>query len=112
MGLFALYLVWRLLRKRSITTKIGLYGMIVSGLLLILVYDSGWVTDEVGRQPWIIYNVMTVQSAANTSSSIIPLGITIMIFYFIVVPFSFYFASRVLRHESVQSEIERARGLK
>ena len=45
---------------------------VLAGLLLILVYDSGWVTDEVGRQPWIIYNVMTVQSAANTSSSIIP----------------------------------------
>ncbi len=111
-GLFALYLIWRLLRQKSITTKIGLYGMIVSGLLLILVYDSGWVTDEVGRQPWIIYNVMTVQSAANTSSAIIPLGIAIMIFYFLVVPFSFYFVSRVLRHESVQSEIDKARGLK
>ena len=111
-GLFALYLAWRLIRRRSITTTIPLYGMIVSGLLLVLVYDSGWVTDEVGRQPWIIYNVMTVQSAANTSPSIIPLGIGIIVFYFLVVPFCFYFSYKILKNEAVQTEVERARGSK
>ena len=108
-GLFALYLAWRLFRKKSITTTLPLYGMVVSGLLLVLVYDSGWVTDEVGRQPWIIYNVMTVQSAANTSPSIIPLGIAIIIFYLLVVPFCFYFAYRILKNEAVQTEVDRAR---
>ncbi len=95
-GLFGLYLLYRIVRKRPITSRVLLYGMIASAVLIEIVNDAGWVTDEVGRQPWIIYNVMTVSSAANTSPSVIPpLGIGIILFYLIVVPFTFYFANRV-----------------
>ena len=83
--------------------------MITAGILAEIIYDAGWVTDEVGRQPWIIYNVMTVNSAANTSPSVIPLGIGIIIFYLIVVPFTFYFTARVLKNESVERQISEVR---
>ena len=110
-GLFSLYLMYLIIIRRKIPTgKIALYGMLVSGILLQIVYDAGWVTDEVGRQPWIIYNVMTVAQAANTSPSVIPLGIAIVIFYLIVVPFTFYFAARVLRRETVEKQLENVRG--
>ncbi len=105
MGLAALFLSYRILRKKPIEIRLFLYGMVVLGVLAELVYDSGWVTDEVGRQPWIIYNVMTVQSAANLSPSVIPLGIGIILFYLIVVPFTFYFSAKVLKNESIGNEL-------
>ena len=112
LGLFLLYMLYRIFRRKPLTSKILLYGMIVSGVLAEIVYDSGWVTDEVGRQPWIIYdNVMTVSQAANTSTSVIPLGIGIIIFYLIIVPFTFYFAARVLRNEAVDKELEKEKGV-
>jgi len=112
LGLFLLYLIYRIFRRKPLTSRIMLYGMIVSGVLAEIVYDSGWVTDEVGRQPWIIYdNVMTVTQAANTSPSVIPLGIGIIIFYLIIVPFTFYFAARVIRNEAVDKELEKEKGV-
>ncbi len=112
LGLFLLYLLYRIFRRKPLTSRIMLYGMIVSGVLAEIVYDSGWVTDEVGRQPWIIYdNVMTVTQAANTSPSVIPLGIGIIIFYLIIVPFTFYFAARVIRNEAVDKELEKEKGV-
>ncbi len=107
-GLFALLLFLRIVLKKDISGKFYLYSMVISGILLEIVYDSGWVTDEVGRQPYIIYNhVMTVASAANTSPSVLPLGIGIIIFYCLVVPFTFYFSAKVLKNSSVEKEIER-----
>jgi cytochrome d ubiquinol oxidase subunit I len=108
-GLFALFLVYRIIRGRNFTGNYMLFGMLIAGILAEVVYDSGWVTDEVGRQPWIIYNVMTVQEAANTSPAVIPLGIAIIAFYFLVVPFTFYYSAKVLRNESVEKELEKER---
>ena len=105
MGLYALFLSYLIIRKKKFEFKLYLYGMVILGILAEVVYDSGWVTDEVGRQPWIIYNVMTVQSAANLSPSVIPLGVAIIIFYLAVVPFTFYFTARVLKNDSIGNEL-------
>jgi cytochrome d ubiquinol oxidase subunit I len=32
--------------------------------------ECGWITTEVGRQPWIVYNVMKVASAVNPARGI------------------------------------------
>lgn len=36
-----------------------------SGVACYLAVESGWVVTEVGRQPWIVYNVMRVADAVN-----------------------------------------------
>jgi cytochrome d ubiquinol oxidase subunit I len=49
--------------------------------LSYLAMESGWVTREVGRQPWIIYGVLRTQEAASSlpaypvASSLIVLGL-------------------------------------
>ena len=48
-----------------------------------------------GRQPWIIYKLMTIDQAANLSTSAAIPGVLIMAFYFAVVPATFYFFVRV-----------------
>ncbi|MCL4391605.1 cytochrome ubiquinol oxidase subunit I [Candidatus Parvarchaeota archaeon] len=79
--------------------------LIVIGVLAAFLLEDGWVTDEVGRQPWIIYNVMTVSAAANTSSSVIPVGIAMIAFYVVVLPVTILFVRRVMKKRDLSSEL-------
>ena len=42
-----------------------LRALVVSGPLCFVAIEAGWVVTEVGRQPWIIYNVMRTQDAVT-----------------------------------------------
>lgn len=94
-GYFLLYILGWLLKKRPFESKALLYLQIPAAIGTWLVYLFGWITDEVGRQPWIIYNVMTIDQAANQSTSLLVPGFLIMAFYLAVIPATFYFFIRV-----------------
>ena len=108
LGLFFLgyFVDWVLLRRKPYESKLFLYSWVPLGLVALIVMELGWVTDEVGRQPWIVYNVLTTDQAANYSSSFLIPGILIIAFYFFLVPLTFYFFSRVFNSSSVSEEEE------
>jgi len=96
LGLFLfVFFVSFVRRRRPYESKRLLYIWIPAAVLAMLVYQLGWATDEVGRQPWIVYNIMTVAQAANTSDALLIPGIVIVLFYLVIVPATFYFYSRV-----------------
>jgi len=98
LGLFLfIYFVSFVMKRRPYESRRLLYLWIPAAVLAMIVYELGWATDEVGRQPWIVYNVMTVGQAANTSDALLIPGIVIVLFYLAVVPFTFYLYSRVFR---------------
>jgi cytochrome d ubiquinol oxidase subunit I len=41
-----------------------------TGVLSVIAMEAGWVVTEVGRQPWIVHNYMTVTDAATTSAGV------------------------------------------
>jgi cytochrome d ubiquinol oxidase subunit I len=43
----------------------------VSGLAAIVAMECGWVVTEVGRQPWVVYQLQTTAAAAATDSGIV-----------------------------------------
>ncbi|MEM0194833.1 MAG: cytochrome ubiquinol oxidase subunit I [Thermoplasmatales archaeon] len=92
--LFISFLVW-VVKKDVMKYKGILYVQIIAGIFAFIVYELGWVTDEVGRQPWIIYNVMTVSQAASNSSGLLIPGYFIIAFYLVVIPSTFYFFDRI-----------------
>ena len=47
--------------------------MVLAGPLSVVALIAGWITTEVGRQPWIVYDVMRVD-AAVTGAHEIPVG--------------------------------------
>jgi cytochrome bd ubiquinol oxidase subunit I len=62
------------LRKRRLPRSIWFYrALVVAGPLSVIALISGWVTTEVGRQPFIVYNVMRTADAV-TGAGGIPLG--------------------------------------
>jgi cytochrome d ubiquinol oxidase subunit I len=61
------------------------------------------MSDELGRQPWIIYNVLSVSNAANNTSAMFIPGILIIVFYLVLLPTTFYFFTRVF-HSKLEHE--------
>ncbi len=62
-SLLALFLAWR--RRRLPDSAWLLWALVVCGPLGFLAIEAGWVVTEVGRQPWIIYNVLRTADAVT-----------------------------------------------
>ena len=41
-----------------------------AGVAAIICMEAGWVVSEVGRQPWIVYNLMKVEDAATANTGV------------------------------------------
>ncbi len=66
-----IWLAWAWKRRRNIPrTKWFLRAVSISGIAAVIATECGWITTEVGRQPWIVYKVMKVAAAANPEHGI------------------------------------------
>lgn len=106
LGFFILLVVLLILAKRSpLQDRRILWLFVLCGFVAAVVVECGWTMAEVGRQPWIIYNVMTVAEAGNPSAGIIPIGILIALFYVVVCPLSLYMLKRVFDGRPLAAEL-------
>jgi cytochrome bd ubiquinol oxidase subunit I len=69
----AVYLfVW--LRRQRLPRSLWFYrGVVAAGPLSVVALIAGWVTTEVGRQPWVVYSHMRTEQAVTQASGI-PIG--------------------------------------
>jgi cytochrome d ubiquinol oxidase subunit I len=67
------YLVARVRRKRLPESTWFYRALAAAAPLSVVALIAGWVTTEVGRQPWVVYRVMRT-SAAVTGAGGIPVG--------------------------------------
>ncbi len=105
MGLFFFIMFLMFVTKRDpMKYRFMLFFQIIVGILGFIVYELGWVTAEVGRSPWIVYNVLKIKNAINTSTGIIAPGWFIVAMYLVVVPATFYFFARVYSHKGPAKE--------
>ena len=64
--------VW--VRRRRLPQSVWFYrAVVVAGPAALVALIAGWITTEVGRQPWVVYGVMRT-SAAVTGAGGIPVG--------------------------------------
>ena len=71
--LSVVYLAVRLRRRRLPESAWFYRALAAAAPLSVVALIAGWVTTEVGRQPWVVYRVMRT-SAAVTGASGIPVG--------------------------------------
>jgi cytochrome d ubiquinol oxidase subunit I len=68
LGLWLAIAWWR---KRDIPqTKWFLRATAVSGVAAVVALECGWIVTEVGRQPWIVYNVMRTEDAVTQADGV------------------------------------------
>jgi len=71
--LAAVFLVVRWRRGRLPNSRRFYQALVLAGPLAYIALIAGWVTTEVGRQPWVVYGVMRTENAV-TGATGIPVG--------------------------------------
>jgi cytochrome d ubiquinol oxidase subunit I len=65
------WLLWAWWRRRDIpNTKWFLRAVAISGALAVIALECGWIVTEVGRQPWVVYNVMRTEDAVTNANGV------------------------------------------
>ena len=81
--------------------------MLVAGPLSVVALIAGWITTEVGRQPWIVYEVMRTEDAV-TSADGLELGYAALIVVYVLLFGSVLWLLRRLAARPPESEVRRA----
>jgi cytochrome d ubiquinol oxidase subunit I len=89
-----------------LTNRKVLILFILIGVLSVILLEDGWILAELGRQPWIIYNVMLVSDAANPSPSIVPIATAIIVFFAVILPVSVWFLNKIYKRRPLKEELE------
>jgi cytochrome bd ubiquinol oxidase subunit I len=59
-----------LIRRDMPRSRVFLWIAAAAGALSVITMEAGWIVTEVGRQPWIVYNLMTVTDAATINQGV------------------------------------------
>jgi cytochrome d ubiquinol oxidase subunit I len=78
------FILYWIFRRRLPGTRWFYRCAAVAGLLSVFCVECGWVVTEVGRQPWIIYNIMLTSDAVTRAGIVRPLFGAIVVIYVII----------------------------
>jgi cytochrome bd ubiquinol oxidase subunit I len=78
-GLWALA-AWR--RRRALPQRRWFWWLVAAcGPAALAAMECGWIVTEVGRQPWVVYRLLTTAAAATTSRGVIATLTAVIILY-------------------------------
>jgi cytochrome d ubiquinol oxidase subunit I len=79
LGLWLLVVWWR--RRDIPKTPWFLRAVAVSGVAAVVALECGWIVTEVGRQPWVVYNVLRTKDAVTQASGVwVTFGIVLALY--------------------------------
>ncbi len=81
-GALFVFVWWR--KRRLPRSRWFLRAVVACGPLSIVALIAGWVTTEVGRQPWIVYEIMRTEQAV-TGAGGIPIGYAALVIIYLCV---------------------------
>ena len=88
LALLGLLWLWVRIRRRSLPSWRWFYwAVLAAGPLSVVALIAGWITTEVGRQPYIVYDVMRVDTAV-TGAHVIPFGYTALWLVYLLLAFA------------------------
>ncbi|MBD3861626.1 cytochrome ubiquinol oxidase subunit I [Bacillus sp. 28A-2] len=114
-GVFMLslaFVYWLGLRKNYafINKKWFRWLIVLGGPLSFLALQAGWWMAEVGRQPWILRGIMTVQEAATTSQYVGIMFILFLLLYLILGIGTVVILRRMFLRYPVEKDLDRYTG--
>lgn len=93
-------------RWKMVRTRWFRWLIVLGGPLSIIAIEAGWWLAEVGRQPWILRDIMRTQDAATTSGHVDTMLILFSLLYLILGIGSIVVLRRMFRNNPVEREIE------
>ena len=73
-------LLWATRNGRFISDRKWLWVAVLTPLAPLFANSWGWIFTEVGRQPWIVHELMTVQSGVSPSVSTTEVWISMIVY--------------------------------
>jgi cytochrome d ubiquinol oxidase subunit I len=93
------WLAWAWWRRRDLPrTRWFLRAVAVSGVAAVTALEAGWVATEVGRQPWIVYEIQLTRDAVSTAPGLRYGFFVVLIVYVILTVLTVYVLRRLARH--------------
>ena len=105
--LAALYLYVRVRRRRLPESRWFWRAAIAAGPLSVVALIAGWVTTEVGRQPWVVYETMRTE-AAVTGAGGIPIGYATMAIVYLSLAVAVVWILRRLARRPLEEDVAEA----
>jgi len=100
-------IAFRFLMKHRKIEMLSYYAMLIAGPLAYSTFLFGWIVTEEGRQPYIIYGIMTVRQAFTPDTSTVPwLFYSFLIFYSILTFLTLFVLVRYYRTDSAEGTAE------
>ena len=98
LALLGLWFLWSRWRRGALPGTPWFYRcLVVAGPASLVALISGWIVTEVGRQPWIVYELMRVEDAV-TGAEGIPVGYaTLVVVYIGLIAIALYSLRRIAR---------------
>ena len=100
----AWYLAVRVRKRRLPESRWFWRAAIAAGPLSVVALIAGWVTTEVGRQPWVVYETMRTE-AAVTGASGIPVGYATMAVVYLSLAVAVVWILRRLARRPLEEEV-------
>jgi cytochrome bd ubiquinol oxidase subunit I len=99
------YLYVRFRRRRLPRSRWFYRAVVLAGPLSVVALIAGWITTEVGRQPWIVYGVMRTEQAV-TGAHGVPIGYGTLVLVYLALAAAVAWLLR--RFSRVPLEVDRA----
>ncbi len=105
--LSAFYVVAKWRKWKFANSRFILWLIVAGGPLSLIAIQAGWWMTEVGRQPWILRGIMTVDEAATSSGSVDIMVLAFALLYLILGIGSVVVLRRMFRNNPVEKELDK-----
>src|SRR3954454_1473874 len=102
----ALFLLTWLRKRRLPRPKAFYLAVMAAGPLSFVALISGWITTEVGRQPWIVYQVMRTNQAVTAANGL-EVGYAVLVAVYVSLGVGVVWLLRRLTRRPAEAEVSR-----
>jgi cytochrome d ubiquinol oxidase subunit I len=92
------FVTW-LRRRRLPRSRWFFRAVIAAGPLSLVALIAGWITTEVGRQPWIVYEVMRTEQAVTSADGLEAGYVALVLVYLALGAGVFWMLRRLARQD-------------
>ncbi|WP_338473211.1 cytochrome ubiquinol oxidase subunit I [Niallia sp. XMNu-256] len=103
-----LVFAWHKLLKKKQYPKLMLWTLVTTGPLAVLAIEFGWIFACTGRQPWVIYRILSTAESATTATNLSTLFILFISVYIILAIAVVFVLLYYFRKNTELDDLERA----